>query len=119
MKKSRCCEGVGSFLRYCIFLFPFTFFFTLPATSWGENENVIVSTDFSKDDINRGRRFFMGLLPFERDHEACISCHYMNSPDTLNWNPSAYDIAQKFAGRDSAAFYNAVMQPSGQVMEAA
>ncbi len=119
MKKNHCCGGVGSILSFYIFLIPFTFFFTLPFTSWSENEDAVVSTGFSKDEINRGRRFFMGLLPFERDHEACVSCHYMNSPDTLNWNPSAVDIARKFAGRDSAAFHNAIMQPAGQVMEAA
>jgi hypothetical protein len=33
--------------------------------------------------------------------------------DTLNWNPSAMDIAVKFAGKDFASFQSAVMQPSG------
>jgi hypothetical protein len=119
MKRNRCCEGIGLILRFYIFLIPFTFFLNIPLTSYSETEDVIIASGFSKDEINRGRRFFMGLLPFERDHEACISCHYMYSPDTLNWNPSAIDIAQKFAGRDSAAFHNAVMQPTGQVMQAA
>lgn len=119
MKRNRCREGIGLILRFYIFLIPFTFFFYTPLTSYSETEDAIIASGYSKDEINRGRRFFMGLLPFERDHEACISCHYMNSPDTLNWNPSAIDIARKFAGRDSAAFYRAIMQPTGQVMEAA
>lgn len=118
MKRNRCCEGIGLILRFYIFLIPFTFFFIAPMTSYSETDDVIIESGFSKDEINRGRRFFMGLLPFERNHEACISCHYMVSPDTLNWNPSAIDIARKYAGRDSAAFHQAVMQPTGNVMAA-
>jgi hypothetical protein len=43
----------------------------------------------------------------------------MATPDTMNWNPSAIDIALKYAGRDSSDFHRAVMQPTGKVMEAA
>ena len=60
----------------------------------------------------------MGLLPFEREHQACVSCHNLKQTDTLNWNPSAMDIALKYASMDTAAFKNAVMEPSGKVMSA-
>src|SRR5690606_4128113 len=49
---------------------------------------------------------------------SCVPCHYLNSPDTLNWNPSAIDVAMKFAGRDTSEFFSAILQPSGAVMEA-
>lgn len=71
-----------------------------------------------REEINRGKRFFMGLLPFERKHESCVSCHNIRPSDTLNWNPSAYDIALKYAGRDFSSFKQAVMQPLGVKMEA-
>jgi hypothetical protein len=60
----------------------------------------------------------MGLLPFEREHESCVSCHYLTAPDTMNWNPSARDIALKYAQLDSATFRNSVMEPTGTVMTA-
>ncbi|HDR50501.1 MAG TPA: hypothetical protein ENN90_02610, partial [Mariniphaga anaerophila] len=60
----------------------------------------------------------MGLLPFERNHESCVSCHNLTPVDTMNWNPSAMDIALKYAGRASASFRQAVMEPTGTVMEA-
>jgi hypothetical protein len=36
----------------------------------------------------------------------------------MNWNPSAMDIAKKYAGKDFADFQSAVMQPNGIKMEA-
>jgi hypothetical protein len=119
MKENHCCEGSRYIFRFCIFLFSFTFFFSTPYASFSESADPIVVWGGTKDEINRGRRFFMGLLPFERRHESCVSCHYLISPDTINWNPSAMDIALKFAGRDSSEFRRAVTQPLGAVMEAA
>ncbi len=117
MEKTRWCEGFRYILRLYVLFIPFTFFFTTPLKSYSEQE-VGLGSGFSKDEINRGRRFFMGLLPFERTHESCVSCHYMVAPDTMNWNPSAIDIAWKFAARDSSDFFKAVMQPTGKLMEA-
>lgn len=70
------------------------------------------------EQIQRGERFFKGLLPVGRKFKACESCHNIQHSDTLNWNPSAMDIAVKYANRDFADFKNAVMQPSGKLMEA-
>ena len=72
----------------------------------------------SHNDLQRGERFFKGLLPKDRNFEACVSCHILSKPDTMNWNPSAMDIAVKFAGKDFADFQAAVMQPSGKKIEA-
>lgn len=74
--------------------------------------------DHSHADIQRGERFFKGFLPITRDFESCVSCHNIYKSDTLNWNPSAMDIAIKFAGKDFTEFQNAVMQPTGIKMEA-
>jgi hypothetical protein len=78
----------------------------------------VLTGGYSKEEINRGKRFFMGLLPFERNHQACVSCHNINATDTLNWNPSAMDIALKYAGKDADAFRQVVMEPTGKMMEA-
>ena len=70
------------------------------------------------ENLQRGERFFKGLLPVNRKFESCVSCHNINHSDTLNWNPSAMDIAVKYKDRDFAAFQSAVMQPSGIKIEA-
>ncbi len=72
-----------------------------------------------EEEIKRGKRFFLGILPFDRKYESCVSCHYLKPVDTLNWNPSAMDIAKKFADKDFASFQQAVMDPSGTKIEAA
>ena len=70
------------------------------------------------EDVKRGERFFKGLLPVNRKFESCVSCHNIHKSDTLNWNPSAMDIAIKYAGKDFSEFQSAVMQPNGIKMEA-
>ena len=80
-------------------------------------EHSVVSNGHSHDEINRGERIFMGLLPFDRKYESCVSCHILKQVDTLNWNPSALDIALKYADKDFAAFQQVLMQPSGKKME--
>lgn len=100
-----------------------------PDTSKVATDTSIVTTDTSRvkqevfvnepthENQKRGERFFKGLLPVNRKFEACVSCHNINASDTLNWNPSAMDIAVKFKDKDFAAFRSAVMQPNGIKME--
>lgn len=83
-----------------------------------DEELKAVTDNPSHVDIQRGERFFKGLLPKDRKFEACVSCHILSKPDTMNWNPSAMDIAVKFAGKDFADFQAALMQPNGKKIEA-
>lgn len=101
-------------------LFISLFFFTvIPLKATSEDENTDEYTeDHSHADIQRGERFFKGLLPTNRKFESCVSCHNLKQSDTLNWNPSAIDIALKYSGKDFAEFQSAVMQPNGVKMEA-
>ncbi|MDP2336457.1 MAG: cytochrome c3 family protein [Bacteroidota bacterium] len=82
------------------------------------DDEEVVLDNHSHEDIQRGERFFKGLLPKDRKFEACVSCHILSRPDTMNWNPSAMDIAVKYAGKDFADFQSAVMEPNGNRMEA-
>lgn len=74
------------------------------------------SSQSGEYDIKRGERFFKGLLPFNRTHNACASCHNISYSDTLNWNPSAYEVALKYSSQDFNAFRTAVMEPMGGKM---
>ena len=69
-----------------------------------------------RNDIKRGERFFRGLLPHNNQQESCVSCHNLTPTDTLNWNPSAMDIANKYLEKGFAEFKAVVMEPSGGKM---
>ncbi|MDX9881974.1 MAG: cytochrome c3 family protein [Prolixibacteraceae bacterium] len=113
----------------CPFLFRFSFAFVtvISAMYFTESRLALASAEVpqaglvnghSKEDIKRGQRFFMGLLPFEQEGGSCVSCHQLKPADTLNWNPSAMAVAEKYIGKDFIDFQAAVMHPSGKKMEA-
>ena len=108
-------------LKACIpLIFLTVSFFVVPlsqkANANDEPEEFV--EDHSHVDIQRGERFFKGLLPKDRRSESCVSCHILTHSDTLNWNPSALAIAVKFKEKDFTEFQSAVMQPNGKKMEA-
>lgn len=70
----------------------------------------------SSENLRRGERFFKGFLPVNSQSESCVSCHNIYASDTLNWNPSAIEIAEKYKDKDFAAFKAVIMQPSGVKM---
>ena len=101
-----------------VFLFAFVTCFSLSENIFAQEHDSVVSGGHAKDEITRGERFFKGLLPFERKGPSCVSCHNIKQLDTLNWNPSAMDIAKKYATKDVAALQQVVFQPVGKKMEA-
>lgn len=82
-----------------------------------EDSDEYVDDHQSHEELKRGERFFKGLLPKDRKFNACESCHNLKHSDTLNWNPSAMEIASKYAGKDFSEFQSAVMQPNGKKIE--
>ncbi len=103
---------------FFVFLFVVISCLSFSKNSNAASEESVISGGHSHEEINRGQRFFMGLLPFDRKYESCVSCHILKQVDTLNWNPSAMDVALKYAEKDFASFQAAVMQPSGVKMSA-
>jgi hypothetical protein len=104
---------------FAVFILSFFVFSFVPFVALSEDNTDEFAEDHSHEDIKRGERFFKGLLPKDRKFESCVSCHVLNShSDTFSWNPSAIDIAKKFAGKDFSEFQSAVMQPNGKMMEA-
>jgi len=92
--------------------------YELKAQTAEDEDESGISEHQHHNDLQRGERFFKGLLPKEHKYESCESCHILSHSDTMNWNPSAMDIAKKYAGKDFADFQSAVMQPNGVKMEA-
>ena len=92
--------------------------FLFSNNSYADNAESVITDGHSNEQVKRGERFFKGLLPFERKYASCVSCHNLKQLDTLNWNPSAMDIALKYADKDFNAFKESVMTPAGVKMEA-
>ncbi len=100
------------------FLLIFIFNFINPKRILAETDESVITEGHAEDEIKHGERYFLGLKPFNRNYESCVSCHILKRVDTLNWNPSAMDIALKYADKDFASFQQVVMQPTGLKMEA-
>lgn len=68
--------------------------------------------EIQKHELEMGKRLFYGLVKTESGEAVnCASCHYTTIIDTLNWNPSAYDIAVSISNIDSLGFANLVQNP--------
>jgi len=70
----------------------------------------------SSKDIRIGERIFHGFIPSATKTINCASCHNVDHIDTLNWNPSAMDLALKYAKKDFSTFKTVLMNPTGIVM---
>lgn len=101
-----------------VYIFLFLSFFIYSINLYADSAESVVSDGHSHEDIKRGERYFKGLLPFNREYSSCVSCHNLVPSDTLNWNPSAMDIAMKYAEKDFGSFQAVVMNPTGIKMEA-
>jgi hypothetical protein len=73
---------------------------------------------YTHNQLKRGERLFYGLIPLGEGAKGCISCHNTHELDTLNWNPSAYDIAITSDEMSIEEFTAVLMSPSGQMMSA-
>ncbi len=118
MRKKYPWEMETSKIVLSVFLLVFISCLIIPVLSTAKTDESVISQGHSSDDVNHGKRYFLGLKPANRDYESCVSCHNLKQTDALNWNPSAVDIALKYADKDFASFQQVVMQPSGIKMEA-
>ncbi len=97
------------------FLF-FLFNIVLSESDSSYKKNSDNKTGYSSHDVRIGERIFHGLIPSATKTINCASCHNTGHIDTLNWNPSAMDLASKYATKDFASFKTAILQPTGKVM---
>ena len=68
-------------------------------------------------DMKRAESMFYGIAPVDgKGKTSCAECHYTQYIDTLNWNPSAYDIAAKYEGKDAQELQKVVNSPVGTKM---
>ncbi|WP_372642420.1 cytochrome c3 family protein [Ancylomarina sp.] len=104
--------------KLCLF-FSIVFFLLTTPPSFCENKNTL-EHEKSKHNFlessKQGERIFKGLVLKKTKLKACISCHNINFSDTLNWNPSAWDIAHNFSNKELSDFNSILNTPIAKRM---
>ena len=72
-----------------------------------------------KEEVIRGERLFYGLVYFDEKSINCAGCHNTAFSDTLNWNPDAVEISQKYISKSADDLNRVLLSPSGQKMSMA
>lgn len=75
-----------------------------------------VTGPFTKTELRKGERLFKGLLAFQSGMHNCASCHYPSRTDTLNWNPSAWDLAVLKEETENYSLREKLENPAGMRM---
>lgn len=111
----------SSLLKY---LMPFTltlflYCFSIPSFAYyiqsGDSLNKSALLPGSEQLI-RGERLFYGLVYPENKLMNCAGCHNTSFSDTLNWNPDAVEISQKYLTRNVNDLQKVLLNPSGDKM---
>ncbi len=78
-----------------------------------QNQDTIVHKSVTHEDLVRGERLFHGLVYPENKSITCIGCHNIKFSDTLNWNPNAIEISQKYLGKSEEDLSKVLLNPTG------
>ncbi len=70
--------------------------------------------DLDAAELTRGERLFYGLVYPAAKSVNCASCHNTAYVDTLNWNPSAMEIAVKYEDRPVSDLMKVLLKPRGK-----
>jgi hypothetical protein len=76
-----------------------------------------LSARITDEEIRKGQALFEGEIPFTDNVPACVECHNNYKIDTLNWNPSAYDIATTYSKRSDIDMINLIINPVSDKMK--
>lgn len=75
---------------------------------------------FTAEEIQAGEKLFHGKMAFENGGtQTCVSCHYTQNINNLDWNPSIYDLAKAFMEKDGMNMYVSLTEPTSNVMKTA
>lgn len=88
-----------------------------PAEAVKVTVDITKKDGFFRDEIVRGERLFSGVLPFEKGTTLnCVSCHAIVATDSLNFNPSAVDLAKAWKDPNGINLYQVLREPSSTKM---
>jgi hypothetical protein len=96
-----------------LFSLIFLLFFVFKSSAFAQEVAPLdkLDGDYTKKELRLGERLFRGLAPFESGLHNCASCHYVATPENINWNPSAYDMANVWLNSPSYDLKNIMNLP--------
>ncbi len=108
-KKDRCIL-IPVVLTLFVLMLPFSGY------SRTSDSTQVAGTDkkVGKHEVKIGERIFYGIHQSVGKQKSCVSCHNLKYSDTLNWNPSAYAIAESFYAKSFEEFKNIMLSSSGK-----
>lgn len=68
------------------------------------------------EELIRGERLFYGLVYRDKRSVNCTECHNTLFSDTLNWNPDAIEISEKYLDKSVEDLSMILINPSGEKM---
>lgn len=71
---------------------------------------------FKAEELIRGERLFYGLAYNKSESVNCASCHNTNVSDTLNWNPNALEISNKYLHKNAGDLSKVLLKPTALKM---
>jgi len=75
------------------------------------------TSEITEEDIEKGYDLFVGNILFKNGAPACVSCHNIRVVDTLNWNPSALDIIERYSGKKGEDIEQVMAKPVSRKMK--
>jgi mono/diheme cytochrome c family protein len=88
-----------------------------PAEARKVSVDITKKDGFWRDEIVRGERLFSGVIPFEKGTTLnCVSCHAVVATDSLNFNPSAVDLAKAWQEPNGINLYQVLSTPTSSKM---
>jgi hypothetical protein len=105
-------------LKLFLFALPLLLMVNRPAFpgSFQEEDSIrTIEKPSPAEELIRGERLFYGLV-YHDNSINCASCHNTHFSDTLNWNPSAIEISEKYLNKSSGDLGNVLLNPSGEKM---
>jgi hypothetical protein len=71
---------------------------------------------YKAEELIRGERLFYGLVYLKNESVNCAGCHNTQITDTLNWNPDALEISNKYLHKSARDLSRVLLRPIGQKM---
>ncbi len=88
-----------------------------PAEAIKVSVDITKKDGFWRDDVLRGERLFSGVIPFAKGVTLnCVSCHAIIATDSLNFNPSAVDLAKAWQEPNGTNLYQVLREPTSTKM---
>jgi mono/diheme cytochrome c family protein len=102
--------------------FALLLFLSISISSAQDKDTTNVKESSDHENLVRGERLFYGLVYLDNKTMNCASCHSTQNAaayDSINWNPDALDISNKYISKTPDDLGRALLSPSGKKMVAA